>query len=157
MSERRFRIMEGPSVPWRLVEPYADQAKANHDQTLERLNERGGLSPGELWCLVHGKRWGEQPAEAFALHWLHCWLAEDGRAQDQATIAQLRAALTEAADALECGPYSVDARLAEWIIQKQHDMQMPHWREHPIGKARLALLDVVAALRLLATKQDGER
>lgn len=87
--------MGGPSVPWRLVEPYEAQASANHDQSLERLHARGGLAPGELWCIVHGKRWREQPDETVALAWLDQWLADDGRSQDQATIATLKAALRE--------------------------------------------------------------
>jgi hypothetical protein len=60
--------MDGsPSVPWRLVEPHEAQAIKNHDQSLERLNERGGLSAGELWCVVHGLNWREQPGtEALA-------------------------------------------------------------------------------------------
>lgn len=95
--------MGGPSVPWRLVEPYEAQASANHDQSLERLHARGGLAPGELWCIVHGKRWREQPDETVALAWLEQWLADDGRSQDQATIATLKAALCEACDMAECG------------------------------------------------------
>lgn len=40
-------------VPWSLVAPFAGRARENHDQTLERLAERGGLSPMELWCLLN--------------------------------------------------------------------------------------------------------
>jgi len=39
-------------VPWDLVEPYRDQALKNHNQTLERLNERGGLCVQELKSLL---------------------------------------------------------------------------------------------------------
>lgn len=42
------------SIPMELVEPYRDQAYRNHGQTLERLAERGGLSPKELYCLMKG-------------------------------------------------------------------------------------------------------
>lgn len=75
MSERRFPIMPGPSVPWRLVEPYARQIYDNHEQTLERLAERGGLDPTELWCAVHSKRLREAPINAD--DWLRTWLDED--------------------------------------------------------------------------------
>jgi hypothetical protein len=75
-TERRFRIMGGPSLPWSLVEPYDDNAKNNHDQTLEELNRRGGLAPGELWCVVHGKRLRELPKDEAVLPWLHQWLAD---------------------------------------------------------------------------------
>ena len=42
-------------VPWEFVEPAREQAMRNHDQTLERLAERGGLAPGELRCALDGK------------------------------------------------------------------------------------------------------
>lgn len=35
-------------VPWSFVEPHRQRAMKNHNQTLERLAERGGLSPYEL-------------------------------------------------------------------------------------------------------------
>lgn len=41
------------SVPWSVVEPFERRAIRNHDQTLARLAERGGLSPYELWSLVN--------------------------------------------------------------------------------------------------------
>lgn len=37
-----------------MVEPWRDQAERNHSQTLERLNERGGLAPEEMWLAAHG-------------------------------------------------------------------------------------------------------
>lgn len=42
-------------LPWAIVEPWREQAARNHDQSLEGLNERGGLAPEELWCAAHGK------------------------------------------------------------------------------------------------------
>lgn len=66
-GERRFRVLRGQSrvpraereswpesLPWSTVEPWRAQAETNHSQTLERLNERGGLAPEELWCAAHG-------------------------------------------------------------------------------------------------------
>jgi hypothetical protein len=38
------------SVPWNMLEPHRKQAMRNHNQTLERLAERGGLS--EIECLL---------------------------------------------------------------------------------------------------------
>lgn len=58
------------SVPWAVVAPHAERAKANHDQTLERLAQRGGLSPGELWCVFHDRRLREMPSDAVAVAWL---------------------------------------------------------------------------------------
>lgn len=67
MSGRHFRVIRGQSslpqeirntwpasIPWELVEKWREQIELNHGQTLERLNERGGLAPEELWCAAHG-------------------------------------------------------------------------------------------------------
>lgn len=96
MSEKRFRIMGGPSLPWGMVEPYRDQAKENHDQTLERLNERGGLSPGEFWCVVHGLKWREAPKDDVALPWLRAELAKYEATRSQTELAQVKAQLASA-------------------------------------------------------------
>lgn len=62
MTEREFPILRDRrasstgrrSVPWAWVAPHETQARRNHGgQTLERLAERGGLSPVELYCVVH--------------------------------------------------------------------------------------------------------
>lgn len=53
-NERRFPIQRGPSVPWSVMAPHESMAQRNHSQTLERLAERGGLSPAEAWCVVSG-------------------------------------------------------------------------------------------------------
>lgn len=42
-------------VPWNFIEPAREQAMANHDQTLERLNERGGLDATEMIAALDGK------------------------------------------------------------------------------------------------------
>ena len=42
------------SVPWAFVETFREQAYRNHEQTLERLAERGGLAPGEMYAAAHG-------------------------------------------------------------------------------------------------------
>jgi hypothetical protein len=67
VSEKRFRVIVGQSrlpravrdrwprdVPWEFVETFRAQAEDNHNQTLERLNERGGLGPDEMWLAAHG-------------------------------------------------------------------------------------------------------
>lgn len=41
-------------IPWSFVAPYEAQALKNHSQSLERLHERGGLSPEELYAVVNG-------------------------------------------------------------------------------------------------------
>lgn len=43
------------SVPWEMVAPHEVQAKRNHDQTLKRLAQRGGLAPEELVAVLDGR------------------------------------------------------------------------------------------------------
>jgi hypothetical protein len=65
-SAKGFRVMLDPRhpkikhpalIPWEVVAPHEKQAQRNHYQTLERLNERGGLSAVELWHVVNDKDW----------------------------------------------------------------------------------------------------
>lgn len=67
MSAAEFPIPGGRqrrSVPWAFVAPHAAQARANHDQTLERLAERGGLSACELVAVLEGRDWEPMRYEA---------------------------------------------------------------------------------------------
>lgn len=65
------------SVPWEFAEKFRAQAEDNHDQTLERLAERGGLAPEEMWCAAHGKGLFTGPGmrvgvdEQIAIDWLY--------------------------------------------------------------------------------------
>lgn len=47
------------SVPWPLVAPHEAQAVRNHDQTLARLAQRGGLALQELIAVLEEKSWTE--------------------------------------------------------------------------------------------------
>ena len=40
-------------IPWSIVEPFESRAKKNHSQSLIELNDRGGLSIEELYCLLN--------------------------------------------------------------------------------------------------------
>lgn len=51
-AERRFPIQGGCSVLWSVIAPHEEQAQQNHRQTLVRLAERGGLSPGEFYLVM---------------------------------------------------------------------------------------------------------
>lgn len=51
-----FPIMGFSSIPWEMLAPHARQAMANHDQTLERLAERGGLDPYEAICILEDRK-----------------------------------------------------------------------------------------------------
>ena len=66
-------------IPWAMVEQWRAQVEANHGQTLERLNQRGGLAPCELWAAAHGKSLREMlrdTSDRSAGHWLSRTLAE---------------------------------------------------------------------------------
>jgi hypothetical protein len=58
-SERKKYPNCPHSVPWELVAPHEEQAMRNHDQTLKRLAERGGLDPCELFCVLEDLTWRE--------------------------------------------------------------------------------------------------
>ena len=45
-------------VPWSLLAPHERQAISNHSQSLERLAQRGGLSPCEALAVIEGRSWG---------------------------------------------------------------------------------------------------
>lgn len=103
---KRFPIMEGPSIPWEMIEPYERQALKNHDQTLKRLAERGGLSPAEAVCIMRGLghraviEMGDERALAELREMLGAW--NDNvlrRERDEA-----RQALEQALDILETLP-----------------------------------------------------
>lgn len=58
LETRQFHVLRSemscpPTLPWTIVEPWRNRAQLNHNQTLEQLDERGGLSPYELWCAAH--------------------------------------------------------------------------------------------------------
>lgn len=87
VSEKRFKIMTShldnelrekcpSSIPFALIKPHRKQAKKNHGQTLERLNERGGLDPIELVAVLEDRRilpWTREISAAQAI--LRIWKA----------------------------------------------------------------------------------
>lgn len=68
-----------PGVPWKLLEPYREQAMVNHHQTLERLAERGGLSPAEIYYVINGRSWpvGSNVDERVYLDWLIMYISSN--------------------------------------------------------------------------------
>jgi hypothetical protein len=52
-----FPIQGGPAIPWSVIAPHELQAQRNHDQSLQRLAERGGLSPCEAVAVLEGRAW----------------------------------------------------------------------------------------------------
>ena len=92
--ERRFPIMEGPSIPWWFIASHEAQAKLNHDQTLERLAERGGLSPTEALAVLEDRRFSRGfNAETDRKRLTEIVTELDRPSQDQKTLANARAFL----------------------------------------------------------------
>lgn len=78
---RRFPILDpipgAPGyVPWSLVEPFGAHAQRNHQQSLERLAERGGLAVCELVAVLEGRNWHKM-TDADALTALNRFLSPD--------------------------------------------------------------------------------
>ncbi len=46
-----------PSIPRAIIEPHERQAERNHGQTLDRLDERGGLSASEAVAILEDRHW----------------------------------------------------------------------------------------------------
>jgi hypothetical protein len=61
---RWFPIQGGPKILWGVIEPHERQADANHGQTLERLAQRGGLSPCEAVAVLEDRDWRPMPDAA---------------------------------------------------------------------------------------------
>lgn len=55
-QERRRNPDLRRSIPWAMIAPHEAQAQHNHSQTLQRLAERGGLSPNEAVCVLEDRR-----------------------------------------------------------------------------------------------------
>lgn len=60
-------------LPWKLIASHERQALINHDQTLTRLAERGGLSPCEALAILEDRQWfkienAEQALKEFIAH-----------------------------------------------------------------------------------------
>lgn len=78
MSERMFPVLLewrdkklAPDclreIPWSAIAPYDDQAQKNHQQSLERLAQRGGLTPIEITyvcCRTRYQHVGEENYQA---------------------------------------------------------------------------------------------
>jgi hypothetical protein len=49
------------ALPWDMIAPHAERAMKNHQQTLERLAERGGLSACEAVAVLDDRPWTRMP------------------------------------------------------------------------------------------------
>lgn len=75
-------------IPWSIVEPGRQRAMKNHSQTLERLAERGGLSPGELMCALEDRSLYPMPTREESGAYLRA-LLEPKRAEDMSSESNL--------------------------------------------------------------------
>lgn len=75
MGCRWFPIQGGPALRWEMIEPHAGQASHNHGQSLERLAERGGLSPYEAVAVLTSQKIGVRGLR-YEQHDKAGWLAE---------------------------------------------------------------------------------
>jgi hypothetical protein len=102
-DDRRFPVnyfgqrgaCNGPmSVPWAWLAKYEGQFPKNHYQTMQQLSERGGLSPLELWMVVHGRDWSAGAVAPIsndqALAWLRSepWAAPAALAEAGVKLAE---------------------------------------------------------------------
>ncbi len=108
MAERRFRIQMRPmlprdkaerpyeyqlfemwvkgddelTVPWSVVEDHERQAQSNHGQTLQRLDNRWGVSPYELYCIIYdtglftANRWNNMEKKTTDVEGVSQWLLD---------------------------------------------------------------------------------
>ena len=69
------------SIPWDKIAPFERRAQKNHDQTLERLAQRGGLAPQEILAVINDVSWSAEPYSTMsnteATQLLLEWLAKD--------------------------------------------------------------------------------
>lgn len=62
VTRRAPRFPQDPcprAIPWDFLAPHEQQALKNHDQSLEKLASRGGLSGQEAVAIVRGQHWRE--------------------------------------------------------------------------------------------------
>ena len=53
----KLKALECPrDVPWEFIAEHEAECLNNHDQTPQRLAERGGLAPGEIVAVIEAER-----------------------------------------------------------------------------------------------------
>jgi hypothetical protein len=74
-----FRVGDHPGyrstgIPWAMIEPHAKQAMCNHDQTLHRPHQRGGLTWCEALAVLEDREWRPDPdAKTKILEMVRIW------------------------------------------------------------------------------------
>jgi hypothetical protein len=76
--KKRNQAVAPKGVPWEWIEQFRTRIERNHYQTLERLAQRSGLSPQEIWCGANDRRlFGDGViSEESAFLWLNDRMSE---------------------------------------------------------------------------------
>lgn len=75
---RAWDALKAPhEVPWAILARHERQAMKNHDQALERLAQRGGLSPCEMVAVLEDREWRKM-SDTEAWHRLRFFIDEHG-------------------------------------------------------------------------------
>ncbi len=122
MRGKEYPEQQVESVPWEFVVRHEASAQKNHSQSLERLNERGGLSPLELFAVVNGLGFREanwQMTEAGAIAWLtkKPWECEHAPI-NEGPLYPLRYG-TKRTDVCKCGA---------WRTKDHYGKSLSEWR-----------------------------
>lgn len=139
MSDRRFPVLWQVSrreevilkergcprsVPWEFVAPHEKQAKRNHDQTLQRLSERGGLSPMELVCVIEGRKFDTSLKDIDAALMLVEFLRDWEPKQEPTMSSKIEKSIIEACAR---AAHEVNRAYSRALGDKSH----AHWEEAP--------------------------
>lgn len=139
---RLFPCQGGPAVPWDLIAPHEAQAIANHEQSLEELARRGGLSPNEMMCVLEDKRLSLRYSDSTAREMLCAVLRQyhETRATERVKALEAeRDALREqlavrdaAILAVEQAAYELESRLAAQAEELRRYREFVRER-HPVN------------------------
>ena len=80
-----------------IIEEHEAQCKRNHDQTVQRLAERGGLGADEMCAVVEDRRWhrmSREDATERLVELLEAWLSKRGADYARGRADALREAIS---------------------------------------------------------------
>jgi hypothetical protein len=100
------------AIPWEMIEPCEAQAKRNHDQSLERLAERGGLGASEAVCVLNGQSLRDmlrdnKEAVRVLIHKRDAWMAVN-RVEEIETLRSALAAVKKELERAQDTPLYVE-------------------------------------------------
>ena len=77
-SKEKWQYINSDSIPWEMIASHEAQAQINHQQSLTRLAERGGVSECEAIAILENRRW-RRMGEVEARNKLREMIKEYGR------------------------------------------------------------------------------